>query len=49
MGYTCKDYRIEMMLLSLKQRLENENLRQEEKRELRKQVEKLEAAMGMDE
>ena len=49
MEYTCADYRIEMILLSLKRRLEQENLSQAEKNKLRRQIKKLEAAMGFNE
>jgi hypothetical protein len=49
MEYTCADYRTERILLSLRQRLEHENLSQEEKKDILGQIEKLEAAMGLNE
>ena len=48
MEYTCVDYRTEMILLSLKRRLELEDLSAEEKEDILKQIKKLEAAMGLD-
>jgi len=48
MNYTCTDYRTEMVLLGLKRRLELEDLSAEEKKEILKQIKKLEAAMGLD-
>jgi hypothetical protein len=48
MNYTCTDYRTEMILLGLKRRLELEDLSTEEKKEILKQIKKLEAAMGLD-
>ena len=48
MNYTCTDYRTEMILLGLKRRLELEGLSAEEKKEILKQIKKLEAAMGLD-
>ncbi|MBW2589168.1 MAG: hypothetical protein JRD71_00355 [Deltaproteobacteria bacterium] len=46
--YTCSDYRQEMMLLGLENRLSRENLSDEEKRNLVEEVKKLEALMCMD-
>ena len=37
-----------MILLSLKRRLEHENLEDKEKKDLRRQIKKLEAAMGLE-
>jgi len=48
MQYTCADYRIEMILLGLKRRLEQNDLSEEEKNEIIEQIEKLEAAMGLE-
>ena len=48
MKYTCADYRIEMQLLGLKHRLEQEDLNEEEKKDLLELIEKLEAAMGLE-
>ena len=47
-SYTCNEYRQEMMLLGLKNRLSSENLSDEEKRNLVKEIKKLEAVMCMD-
>ena len=46
--YSCQDYREEMRLLGLKQRLAQENLSEEERRALIREIEKLESTMGMD-
>jgi hypothetical protein len=48
MDYTCADYRIEMILLSLKQRLQHENLSETERNDVIVQIKKLEAAMELD-
>ena len=48
MKYTCADYRIEMILVSLKQRLKQEDLNDAEKQDIILQIEKIEAAMGLD-
>lgn len=48
MKYTCADYRIEMILVSLKQRLEQEDLNEAEKQDIILQIEKIEAAMELD-
>jgi len=48
MKYTCTDYRIEMILVSLKQRLKQEDLNDAEKQDIILQIEKIEAAMGLD-
>src|SRR6056297_869729 len=45
--YTCNDYRLEMILLSLKQRLAGENLSEEERTEIQKEIRRLETEMGM--
>ena len=47
MGYTCKEYREEMLLLSLKRQLEKENLSPREREDLRTRISLLEEAMGM--
>ena len=47
-SYTCNDYRQEMMLLGLENRLSSENLTDEEKRNLVEEIKKLEAVMCMD-
>jgi hypothetical protein len=46
--YTCNDYRSEMILLGLNQRLEDEALSEEERIEIEKQIKELEAIMGLD-
>jgi len=46
--YTCNEYRQEMMLLGLENRLSSENLTDEEKRNLVEEIKKLEAVMCMD-
>lgn len=48
MKYTCTDYRIEMILVSLRQRLKQENLNEDEKKDLILQIEEIEAAMELD-
>jgi hypothetical protein len=48
MKYTCTDYRKEMMLLSLRLRLKNENLSEKEREALLAEIRKLEHAMEMD-
>ncbi|MBS3758734.1 MAG: hypothetical protein KGY61_08720 [Desulfobacterales bacterium] len=45
--YTCNDYRLEMILLSLKQRLAGENLSEAERTEIQKEIRRLETEMGM--
>jgi len=44
--YTCGDYREEMILLSLRQKLKNATLTQEEKIELEKEITRLEKEIG---
>ena len=46
--YTCNEYRQEMVLLGLKNRLSSENLSDEEKQNLVEEIKKLEAVMCMD-
>ncbi|MFZ0482161.1 MAG: hypothetical protein WAL93_02125 [Desulfobacterales bacterium] len=48
MKYTCTDYRTEMILVSLRQRLKQENLNEDEKKDLILQIEEIEAAMELD-
>ena len=48
MKYTCTDYRTEMILLSLRQRLKQEDLNEDEKKEILLQIEEIEAAMELD-
>ncbi len=47
-SYTCSEYRQEMVLLGLKNRLSSENLSDEEKQNLVEEIKKLEAVMCMD-
>jgi len=47
-NYTCADYRIEMILLSLRQRLQREDLSEEERSDIVSQMKKLEAALELD-
>lgn len=47
-NYTCADYRIEMILLSLRQRLQRQDLSEEERNDIILQMKKLEAAMELD-
>lgn len=46
--YTCSEYREEMLLLSLERRLNTEDLTEEEREGLKRQIRDLEASMGMD-
>ncbi len=47
MKYTCTDYRKEMMLLSLRLRLQQENLTEKERAALLEEIRKLEQQMGL--
>lgn len=47
MTYTCSDYRLEMILLGLRRRLNEENLSDPEKDRLLKEIRKIEAEMEM--
>jgi len=46
--YTCRDYREEMMLLSLKRRLAQNDLSEAERRVVLEEIEKLESALEME-
>jgi hypothetical protein len=48
MKYTCTDYRTEMILVSLRQRLKQEDLNEDEKKEILLQIEEIEVAMELD-
>jgi hypothetical protein len=48
MEYTCADYRIEMILLNLKRRLQREGLGEEERDDILLQIKQLEAKMGLE-
>jgi hypothetical protein len=47
MTYTCSDYRLEMILLGIRRRLYEEDLLEEEKEKLLKEIKKIEAEMEM--
>jgi hypothetical protein len=40
--YTCNDYREEMILLGLKRRLYKQNLSEEERKEIQREIERIE-------
>jgi len=46
--YTCNEYRQEMVLLGLKNRLSSKNLSDEEKQNIVEEIKKLETVMCMD-
>ncbi|NNK86498.1 MAG: hypothetical protein HKO91_13210 [Desulfobacterales bacterium] len=46
--YTCSDYRQEMILLGLKNRLSCKDLSEEERRNLVEEIKKIETVMDMD-
>ena len=46
--YTCNDYRAEMRLLGLKNRLNENNLSKTEKQAIAAEIRKLEKALQMD-
>ena len=48
MEYTCAEYRIEMILLNLKRRLQHEGLDEEERDDILVKIKKLEAKMGLE-
>ena len=48
MPVTCADYRLGRRLLALKTRLAQDNLDQQERRELEQEVAELEHQLGMD-
>ncbi|HMA67138.1 MAG TPA: hypothetical protein VKO20_04905 [Desulfosalsimonadaceae bacterium] len=45
--YTCRDYRMEMILLALQKKLENEDLQEAEKESIRAEIRRVEHQMGM--
>ena len=47
-SYTCSDYRQEMMLLSLKNRLGSQGLSKDEKQSLMREIAAIEKQMGLD-
>jgi len=46
--YTCREYREEMTLLGLNQRLKDADLTEEERRRVEEDIRRLETEMGMD-
>jgi len=48
MKYTCTDYRTEMILVGLRQRLKQEDLNEDEKKEILLQIEEIEADMELN-
>ena len=48
MEYTCADYRLEMILLNLKRRIQHEGLSKEERDHILFQIKKLEKKMGIE-
>lgn len=46
--YTCNEYREEMMLLTLRRKLQNDGLDEDERRRLGEEIARLEKHMGMD-
>ena len=45
--YTCNDYREEMIILGLRQKLQNKDLSEEERMKLNKEIDRLEKAIGL--
>jgi len=48
MEYTCADFRVEMILLSLKRRLHGEHLSEQEKNDILLKIKQLEKEMGLE-
>jgi len=48
MTYTCADYRTEMILVGLRERLKNEDLSEAEKALIEAEIRKLEILMGLE-
>lgn len=48
MVYSCNAYRQEMILMGLRKRLERKDLTEKERNEIKKEMEELEACMGLD-
>ncbi|MCF8110207.1 MAG: hypothetical protein K9J85_01835 [Desulfobacteraceae bacterium] len=46
--HTCSDYRAEMILLSLKRRLAQQDLSDSERRAVKGKIRRMKAEMGMD-
>jgi hypothetical protein len=47
MTYTCTDYRLEMILLGLRHRMNEEDLSEEEKKKLLEEIRKVEKEMNL--
>ncbi len=45
--YTCNEYREEMILVTLHKRLQSKGLGEDEKQEIKREIEKLEKQMGL--
>jgi hypothetical protein len=45
--YTCNEYREEMILVNLHKRLQQEGLSEEDRRNIQKEIERLEKQMGL--
>ena len=48
MEYTCADYRVEMILLNLKRRLQDQGISEEEREHILMQIKKIEGKMGLE-
>ncbi len=48
MKYTCTQYREEMLLLALQKQIAQENLTEEQKKEIQEKIRKLEKEMDME-
>jgi hypothetical protein len=46
-AYTCNDYREEMTLLALRNRLNSASLSEEERRKIKKEIKRFEERIGM--
>mgnify|MGYP001117807413 CR=1 FL=1 len=46
--YTCQDFRLEMIILGLRRRLQDPTLSREEREEILARIRQLEAEAGMD-
>lgn len=47
--YTCTDYRLEMILLSLIRRLNDATLESQERKRLQQEIREIERTMGLEE
>jgi len=46
--YTCGEYRLEMLLISLRRRLADQQLSQAQKQRIEREIKALEKQMGLD-